>query len=71
MAKRVSKKRHLKDEDLVLILAEDFETGEETETVEELLRQLDDMTGLQEVKDQVHKMVNTDVYKRQGLGIDG
>ena len=65
MAKRVSKKRHLKDEDLVLILAEDFETGEETETVEELLRQLDDMTGLQEVKDQVHKMVNTVLIQKK------
>lgn len=65
MAKRVSKKRHLKDEDLVLILAEDFDMDDETESVEELLRQLDGMTGLQEVKEQVHKMVNTVLIQKK------
>ncbi len=58
MAKRVSKKRRLKDEDLVLMLAEDFEDEDQSESVEDLLRQLDEMTGLKEVKEQVHRMVS-------------
>ena len=37
MAKRVSKKRRLKDEDLVLMLAEDFEDEDQSESVEDLL----------------------------------
>ncbi len=55
---RITKKRRQSDEDLYLLKVEDFEKKEEGETVEELLLQLDSMTGLNMVKEQVNKIVN-------------
>lgn len=59
MAKRVSRKRRVNDTDLVLMLAEDFdEKGYTQESTEELLMQLDSLTGLNSVKEKVRKMIN-------------
>jgi replication-associated recombination protein RarA len=59
MAKRVSRKRRINDTDLVLMLAEDFdEKVYNEESTEELLMQLDSLTGLGSVKDKVRKMIN-------------
>lgn len=60
MAKRVIKLHRAKEEDYMLMKLEDFgEETEETESVEELLNQLDQMTGLAQVKDKVRSMINS------------
>lgn len=57
-ANRISRKRRPSENDYYLIIAEDFGNSEEAETVEELLEQLDKMTGLSQVKAQVRRIVN-------------
>lgn len=58
-AKRLSHKRRLSETDALLITAEDINFEESDESVEELLTQLDRLTGLSEVKKQVHRIVNS------------
>lgn len=55
---RISGMRRPSEQDYFVIKAEDFTESEAGETVEELLAELDRMTGLQEVKKQVRKIVN-------------
>ncbi len=55
---RISSMRRPSENDYFVIKAEDFTTGERVETVEELLEELDRLTGLAEVKKQVNKIVN-------------
>lgn len=62
-ANRISKKRHPSEKDCYVITAEDLGEANDTETVEELLAELDNMTGLKEVKEQVHKLVNHIKFK--------
>ncbi len=55
---RISAKRRPSEKEYYVILEEDLGPAETAETVEELLAELDGMTGLAEVKTQVHKIVN-------------
>ena len=55
---RISRIRRPAENDYYLLKSEDFEVGEALETVEELLEQLNRLTGLTEVKKQVNKIVN-------------
>ena len=55
---RISNVRRAAENDYYLLKAEDFGTNESGETVEELLAELDRLTGLAEVKKQVRKIVN-------------
>ncbi|MCR5321530.1 MAG: AAA family ATPase [Lachnospiraceae bacterium] len=57
LASRISKKRRPSEAELYLLTVEDFDTKESSETVEELLQELDAMTGLKSVKEQVNKIV--------------
>ena len=57
-ATRLSRMRRPSENDYYVIKAEDFGSGETVETVEELLQELEKLTGLQEVKRQVNKIVN-------------
>jgi len=68
---RLAKMRRPSERDYYVLQAEDFDTAENTETVEELLHQLDRLTGLSAVKVQVHKIVKQmQVQKlRQEAGI--
>lgn len=55
---RISGKRRPSENEYYLIIAEDFGDPEESETIEELLNELDKMTGLSGVKTQVRRIVN-------------
>ena len=68
---RLSKMRRPSERDYYVLTAEDFDTTGDTETVEELLQQLDRLTGLAAVKTQVNKIVKQmQVQKlRQEAGI--
>ncbi|MCR4653071.1 MAG: AAA family ATPase [Eubacterium sp.] len=70
---RISSVRRISENDCYLLKVDDFDTDEKSETVEELLEQLDGLTGLHEVKKQVHTIVNlVEVQKmREESGIGG
>lgn len=70
---RLAKKRRVPDMEYYILRAEDFEGESSTETVEDLLQQLNQMTGLAEVKTQVNKIVNQMRVQqmRQKSGIAG
>lgn len=59
MSKRISKKRIQKREDEMLLLNQDFEDEDGMDDdIEALLNELDSMTGLAEVKDEVKKVIS-------------
>ncbi len=58
MAERYYKMEEKTERALVELLAEDFEMNFEEESLEELLAELDSMTGLHDVKKTVHDMVS-------------
>lgn len=68
---RLSRMRRPSESDYYVLKAEDFDTTESTETVEELLQSLERLTGLTEVKRQVNKIVKqmTVQKMRQEAGI--
>lgn len=68
---RLSRMRRPSENDYYVLKAEDFDTTDATETVEELLQQLDRLTGLTEVKTQVNKIVKQMMVQkmRQEAGI--
>ena len=70
---RLAKKRRVPEMEYYILRAEDFEGEAATETVEDLLQQLNQMTGLAEVKTQVNKIVNQMRVQqmRQKSGIAG
>lgn len=55
---RIAAIRRPSESDYYIIKSEDFTSGESVETVEELLEELNRLTGLAEVKAQVEKIVN-------------
>lgn len=68
MAERYYKMEEKKENALVELLPEDFEMNIEEESLDELLAELDNMTGLREVKKTVYEMVNsvrTNKHKRE------
>lgn len=54
---RLAKMRRPSENEYYVLRAEDFDVADSTETVEELLQQLNQLTGLSAVKEQVHKIV--------------
>ncbi len=66
-AKRLSHKRRISEADALLIMPEDFHFEESDESVEELLAQLDRLTGLEDVKKQVHQIVNSVKMQKKAM----
>ena len=58
MSKRLAGKRRAAENDYYIITEEDINASESEETVEELIAKLNDMTGLNAVKEQVRTIVN-------------
>lgn len=58
MAERYSGQNSGSEADLVYLMAEDFEAGMDVESLEELLAQLDALTGLASVKEQIRKRID-------------
>lgn len=66
MAKRVSQIGNANDTDLILMISEDFNAKtNDQESTEELLNQLDSLTGLSSVKEKVRKMINATIIAQK------
>ncbi|MBR3043693.1 MAG: AAA family ATPase [Oscillospiraceae bacterium] len=64
VANRLRDKRRKSDKEYYIITAADVESGGDAETVEELLNQLERMTGLNSVKEQVRGIVRHERLQR-------
>ncbi|MBQ9905551.1 MAG: AAA family ATPase [Oscillospiraceae bacterium] len=64
VANRLRDKRRKSDREYYIITEADIESGSNAETVEELLSQLEGMTGLQSVKEQVRGIVRHEKLQR-------
>lgn len=58
VANKVQSKRHAKDEDRMIIRRENFSLNSNGKSLEELLNELDGLTGLASVKKEVHALVD-------------
>ena len=57
LANKLSRKRHVKEEEYRILTLDNFVISSKEESLEELLAQLDALTGLKSVKEQVHELV--------------
>ena len=64
VANRLRDKRRKSEKEYYIITEADIEGGEQLETVEELLNQLESMTGLESVKEQVRSSVRHEKLQR-------
>ena len=75
VANKVQNKRHAKEEDRMIIRRENFALNSDGKSLEELLAELDGLTGLGSVKKEVHALVdrlkNVKRAEREGRSMPG
>lgn len=68
-AERYAQLEDVEDEDAVMLEASDFEQKSMEDSVEELLKKLDDMTGLAAVKAEVRKVIGSIMVAQSGEAV--